>query len=618
MAMIALTGAQAKQLQAALALMQQGRHCDALAISIALVGIAANAPDAQQLLGMCQTEAGNAQAAELAFQRALASAGDNPLILLNYAACLRKFGRADAVIKMLERAVRAAPKLARAWTELGVAAIAQARADLARTALTQAASLQPDSAYVWHALGNAHRMADELAAAEDAFQTAIRLKPDFGSAFINLAATQRLLGRSEQAVANFDRAKMLGHTSPDVLDAQVGALMDSAKFAEALRQAREVVRMFPDFVPGHTTLAHIMWEHGSYLMPGHDPWSDIRESLQARPLDHALRLSYASLLLSANLDEAALAQIKILRAHGDSAALATLEADALEKLEQAGAAGKLYDAIYHSNSAHEAAFLNTYVRHLLKIGRWDDAARCALQATQAEPHDQQAWAYLSTAWRLLGDTRELWLCDYERLVAQASVDIPNEFRSESDFLQSLEIALEPLHRAQRAPLQQSVRGGSQTSGRLFGRNQPTLATAQTALKATVRRWLTTLVHVPAHPFLSRLASDVRFSGSWSVRLTSQGKHANHIHQQGWLSSAFYVALPPSITSAQKDPSANPGCLLLGQPPSELKLDLPARLIVRPKPGTLALFPSYFWHGTVPFFDAEPRLSIAFDMQPSVS
>jgi len=31
---------------------------------------------------------------------------------------------------------------------------------------------------------------------------------------------------------------------------------------------------------------------------------------------------------------------------------------------------------------------------------------------------------------------------------------------------------------------------------------------------------------------------------------------------------------------------------------------------------LAVFPSYMWHGTVPFEDTQPRLTIAFDMVPS--
>lgn len=45
------------------------------------------------------------------------------------------------------------------------------------------------------------------------------------------------------------------------------------------------------------------------------------------------------------------------------------------------------------------------------------------------------------------------------------------------------------------------------------------------------------------------------------------------------------------------------------------LDRSPRRVIRPKPGYLALFPSYMWHGTVPFSDTEPRMTSAFDMLP---
>ena len=38
--------------------------------------------------------------------------------------------------------------------------------------------------------------------------------------------------------------------------------------------------------------------------------------------------------------------------------------------------------------------------------------------------------------------------------------------------------------------------------------------------------------------------------------------------------------------------------------------------VQPAPGLLALFPSYFWHGTVPFGGDDTRLTIAFDLVPA--
>jgi hypothetical protein len=43
--------------------------------------------------------------------------------------------------------------------------------------------------------------------------------------------------------------------------------------------------------------------------------------------------------------------------------------------------------------------------------------------------------------------------------------------------------------------------------------------------------------------------------------------------------------------------------------------LRAELSVRPEVGLLVLFPSYFWHGTLPFHSEQPRLTVAFDAVP---
>ena len=39
-----------------------------------------------------------------------------------------------------------------------------------------------------------------------------------------------------------------------------------------------------------------------------------------------------------------------------------------------------------------------------------------------------------------------------------------------------------------------------------------------------------------------------------------------------------------------------------------------RRVVEPEPGRLVLFPSYMWHGTIPFGSGD-RLTAAFDYQP---
>jgi uncharacterized protein (TIGR02466 family) len=103
----------------------------------------------------------------------------------------------------------------------------------------------------------------------------------------------------------------------------------------------------------------------------------------------------------------------------------------------------------------------------------------------------------------------------------------------------------------------------------------------------------------------------RFNGSWSVRLRASGHHTNHVHPRGWISSACYVQLPDSMS----DPKTQDGILTFGEPSIATIPALSAEYSVRPGVGMLVLFPSYFWHGTVPFSGNQPRLTVAFDVVP---
>jgi uncharacterized protein (TIGR02466 family) len=96
----------------------------------------------------------------------------------------------------------------------------------------------------------------------------------------------------------------------------------------------------------------------------------------------------------------------------------------------------------------------------------------------------------------------------------------------------------------------------------------------------------------------------RFNGSWSVRLRSGGYHTSHVHPRGWISSACYIQVPD-----------DEGILSFGKPGMLTTPQLDAEFSVRPEAGLLVLFPSYFWHGTLPFQSEEPRLTVAFDAVP---
>jgi hypothetical protein len=66
----------------------------------------------------------------------------------------------------------------------------------------------------------------------------------------------------------------------------------------------------------------------------------------------------------------------------------------------------------------------------------------------------------------------------------------------------------------------------------------------------------------------------------------------------------------------EDVTAQQGWLKFGEPPYELDLKGPIRRTLQPRPGTLVLFPSYLWHGTIPFHAGQSRTTIAFDVVPA--
>ncbi len=609
----ALSTAQVARFGSAMELLQSGRTQEAIGIARSLVQEAPEAADAHQLFAMCCAGAGDATVAEAAFRRALALAPKATVVALNFASWLGRSGRLQEGIRVLEQV----PDSLQASFQMGLLALQAHDHARARDAFTRVTSLDPTNSHAWDGLGNAlHAMGEHEASAE-AFRKAIEISPGFARAWINLGVSLRLLGMIEDALACFRRAEAIGHSAPELQDAINGTLQDSGQTAAAIEGARRLAVEHPGYPPGHETLARLLWENGERFMPGVDPLSIFRDAAEKQPGNAGLQRSFVRTLLSARLPEEAWRWLERMDwASSGDPVIEWFAADAMDALGRMDEAGQVYERLQRSLGASSPEFLNAHARNSFRCRRFDLAERCACMALELDPHNQEAWSHLGTAWRLAGDPREEWLFDYERLVGYVEVEPPACFPARDAHLVALAHTLERMHLAGCEPINQSVRGGSQTSGRLFGRSDPILRATAEALSEAVTRWLATLPETHGarpHPFLSRRRTGIRFTGSWSVRLTSSGRHANHIHNQGWMSSAFYVSLPSCMNG---EATSDAGWIQFGQPMDELGLDLPPRRLIRPEPGHLALFPSYTWHGTVPFVDTEPRLTIAFDMQPA--
>ena len=147
-----------------------------------------------------------------------------------------------------------------------------------------------------------------------------------------------------------------------------------------------------------------------------------------------------------------------------------------------------------------------------------------------------------------------------------------------------------------------------SSCEIFDGSEP-IESLRRMISAAVDDYLAALPLDPSHALTARRWQAYKMTG-WGVVLGTQGHQEAHIHDSGLISGVYYVALPPGTGESEDERS---GWLEFGRCNDIHKLERPPRLHpVRPAEGLLVLFPSFFWHGTVPFESVEPRISIAFD------
>ncbi|MEQ6332462.1 putative 2OG-Fe(II) oxygenase [Sphingobium sp. MK2] len=388
-------------------------------------------------------------------------------------------------------------------------------------------------------------------------------------------------------------------------------LAEQGRVDEAVVQYRAVLRRFPDHIDAQDTLARLLPQIGR----GSETFDSLDQAIEQRPQHLPLLMAAIRVAIDIQDHERALAFI-------DRAQPLLSDPNQLgvARIRALGLAGRQKEAIDVGQSLAvldpvRVGLQANLAQLLLAQGDPKQALGHALLATQYAPLDQTGWALLTVIWRLLGDEREHWLADYDHYICERDIGTPDGWSDQSTFLADLRESLERLHVTTAHPADQTLRGGTQTRGDLFDRRScPVIMALKQQLRRCVQSVLAELPVEAGHPFLSRRTGDIRFSGSWSVRLRESGHHVQHIHPQGWISSAFYVAVPDILPT---DQHPNAGAILFGVPDEALNLNaLLPRRVLQPQVGRLVLFPSYLWHGTAPFSGSQSRITVAFDALPA--
>ena len=470
----------------------------------------------------------------------------------------------------------------------------------ALAAVTRALAIPPATADALQLKAMLEEESGALPAALATLDQALAVAPERATLHHNRAVVLHRQQRHAEALTAHERARALGLDVADAHYNHGNTLQSLGRTADAVAAYRQALARAPQHGLALYDLARLRWALGegdfTAELDAAESQSPAASGIKARLLLKAERPAAAAAAF-----HRALAGLPNASGYHDGLGLALSalgdHAGALAAHERAVALAPV-DAVARANHA----------RSLLAAGQPAAAAVQAEAARALAPDDQHALALLGLAWRLLDDPREVGLNDEARFVRVFDLPAPQGFADRAAFNTALATELAALHTDQRAPVDQTLRHGTQTRGNLLDQDRPLIAALKIRLSDAISRYIAELPDDADHPFLKRRCGAWHFTDSWSSRLASGGFHTNHVHTHGWISASYYVALPSAIQS-----DGDAGWIKFGEP--DLPLGLAARRHEQPRVGRLVLFPSYFWHGTVPFDDTARRLTIAFDVKP---
>lgn len=436
-------------------------------------------------------------------------------------------------------------------------------------------------------------------------QTAVGRFPTNAVCWHNLASTLGDLGQAAEAETAANKAIGLGLAAPETRLVLARALQEQRRFDEAERAFIAAINSRPEYEEAHRELAQLVWMRTGDRQ---NALARLERAISTQPGSPGLRYTLAIAHEFTGDPEAARRTIETALAMTPrDARLLGLAVEVCCELDDAPAAVRWAQATREFGIGGANALT---AQALLAAGDLENARRAAEAAVAEAPNHQFALALQATTWRLTGDQRYGAMYDYDRLVG--AYDLFDESKAEDrEYLEALRAALHRLHGFTVHPFSQSVRGGGQTPLRLDGAHEAPIEHLLERFRATMQDHIEKIGFGDT-PFDRRNNGSARLAGAWSVRLETSGHHTNHVHPMGWISSAFYVSVPRDT----EDTEAKPGWIKFGEPGIRTAPALEAERFIQPKPGRLVLFPSYMWHGTVPFASNEQRMTVAFDAVPA--
>ena len=473
----------------------------------------------------------------------------------------RKFAEAETVYR---KAIVLDNKIAEIHFNLGAVLGHQGKTEEAIQSYRKAVMLKPGLAPAYFNLGIALQALGRFDEALAAYRKAIAVEPGFYEAHGNLGALLQQQGKLEEAIASYRKALAIypdarGHFNLGT------ALRNHGLLEDAIRSFQSALAINPDYAEAHSNLGESLWYHGKL----NEAVAHFNQALAIDPGNASANYNLAVFLYDNGELERAIPHFEASQ-HDDWRERTLYCLYKTERYDEFRE--KLQDAIAANSSSPLLATLSTH--YALNFGTQDDYNFC---------------------------NNPLDFVYHGRIDALAEPDSP-----------ILKELLHDIDQAEISARQQSrLHHGIQSSGNLFKRPEASFRKLAGLIADTIRSYYRKYAHEDC-AFIREFPKEVEFSSSWYVRMRQGGHLDSHIHEEGWISGAVYLAMPKQLASEEE------GCIELsthGDRYPQKHQNFPSKL-VKPQVGDVCFFPSSVFHRTIPFTSDEERICVAFDVKPA--
>jgi len=470
----------------------------------------------------------------------------------------------------------------------------------ALTELDKLTQSYPNDGTLYFLGGNCYGAMGHFDQAILCYQEAIKLKPNYAEAHNNLGFYFKEINKIDKALLSYREAIKLKPNYAEAHNNLGVSLYEIGRLNEALLSYREAIKLKPNYAEAHNNSGNVLKDLGQF----DEAISSYKLAVELKPDYLFIFNNIASIMIElGRIDEAREFYGKARGGNKD------FEQGFLLLNNK-----KFTEAIKFFEKSRFLDWKEKVLECQYKNRDFNEFKENLLGVIKAKKHDVIELASMTAHYAQNFKTEDPYNFCPSPLDFTCHEQVPELMENDQQLIKDLISDINTAEIVKRK-YQYLFNGSSveQSAGHIFRRPEKSFKKLHDALVNTINRYFLRYQD-ENNEFIRSFPKDVSFSSAWFVKMQSGGHLSSHIHEEGWVSGAVYLAIPKD-----SGPGGQDGAIELSSDGDEYPRlhDEFEKKVILPNVGDVIFFPSSVFHRTIPFSSNEERICIAFDVKPKL-